>query len=304
MSKTELVLPIGNWQNKSETERIEDFSSALLELERRPNLYWITIDQLENLKKGTRTDTPHFQSEYLALESEINWAINRPEKYAAWISPQLEGVYPSARIILSKKYNDGEKVRILNVAICLALDKPATISLANIFSQYSSCNNKCLDTEKFRAAPIYFDLPKNIEFANIVEILSREKIEDIFERKIKAKSDAEQMLKPHQDKISNENSLFGQILIGASLEQQALSQGYLLNKFRDCPGILNTEALRQFGAFDSMFNFLTTNPDRYSYNDTGECKKCKEIKKVASVKDGGCGVCRDCQIKFDLGIFS
>lgn len=295
MSHLELQLDIGLWQNKPDEDIQKDVSSALLEFRRKPNLYWLSLEELTKLLDGTRTDHPIYQSERTALTELINWAAFGETECAVWISDQFEGFYKCPRLIVSKKFEERGKVRILNAAVCLPLTSKQCLRMAEAFLGVEP--DTLTDPEELRERPIEFNLPEGRSFPELVKVLTGSAIQELFTEKLKTQQDAEILVAQNKTAIINAHSLEGKILAGANLEQQALAMGYAINQFRDCPGISNIDALRMLGAFDRVYYFgtLSTSSGKYEYK-SGNCKVCKAEALV-----GPCNICVPCEAKFDSG---
>ena len=295
MRYPELQLDIGLWQNKPDEDIKKDVSSALLEFQRKPNLYWLSLEELTKLLDGTRTDHPIYQSEHTALTELVNWAAFGETEYAAWMSDQFAGFYKCPRLIISKKFEERGKVRILNVAACLSITSKQCLRIAEAFLGVEP--NTLTDPEELRDRPIEFNLPEEKSFPELVKILTGKTIQELFAEKLKTQQDAEVLVAQNKNAIKNAYSLESKILAGANLEQQALAMGYAINQFRDCPGISNMDALKMLGAFDGVYYFgtLSAKSGKYEYK-SGNCRVCKAETLV-----GPCNVCVPCEKKFDSG---
>lgn len=299
MAYPELQLDIGLWQNKTDKERVQDFSSALLEFQRRPNIYWITAGQLKKVRETARTDHPIFQSEALALDETIKWLEQGMTQYSICINPSKEGFYLWPRAILSKRFEENGQARALNIAVCLPLAPQECSRLARAFVQHSPLAIDSSNPESLRSRPIHFNLPPEKDFQALVKILTLGiNIQTLFAEKLQALEDADKILEQYHEAIRNSATRERQIFTGAQIEHQAIARGYLINQFRDCPGISNFEALKKLGSFDKVY-FYSSAKDWDNKFTPGVCRICKADTLV-----GPCKICKPCEEKFDKGEMS
>lgn len=305
--KQELALPVANWVDKEKQEIILDFASALLEFQRKPNFYILKLNKKGelDLKKGVRKDNEVFKREFKALKKTEKWIKNGPAKYQVWISGKKDGFYKASRLIISKRYSEGNFAFSNNWAFCTNSSPRECIDLANRLLNFSPQNIKINDEETLRENPIQFTPPGEEDWISFLLKITQDnfakQIEDgtVFKQKEKAVEDATPIVDKHLDDIKNAKNLLSQVVVGAEMEEDAEIAGYDTNSFRDCPGLTNTEVLAGLGAFDSLYlTIINKDPDRYKYDKIDKCKNCKVLKMVASPPQG-CGICRDCQIKFD-----
>lgn len=295
----ELQLNIGLWQKKTDKERKNDLAAALLDFQRKPNIYWLTLEELTKLLDETRIDKPIYLAEFEALNENINWAAFGETPCLAWITPEHEGFYETTRIIASKKYEEGGKVRILSVATFLPVSLKQCLRIAEFFMDLPQ--NTLVDPEEIRNRPLEFNLPEGRSFPELVKILTGKSIQELFTEKIKAQTDAGEIINQNSVTIRNSSTKLEQIFVGANIEQQALARGYQLDRFRDCPGITNTEALGILGVLNKIFLLPNVNveADKYNYNKFDICRMCKKLKMVCPPPEG-CNVCHDCTIADNL----
>lgn len=304
----ELALPVANWKDKNKEEIILDFASALLEFQRKPNFYILKLNKKGelDLKKGVRKDNEIFKREFKALEKTEKWIKNGPAKYQIWISSKKEGFYKASRVIVSKRYSEGNFAFSNNWAFCTNFSREDCVNLAKRLLNCSPQNIKIKDEEDLREKPIQFAPPEGKDWISFLLKITQDnfasQIDDgtVIKQKEKAIEDATPIVEKHISNIQNTKGLSSEIEVGAEMEKDAKNVGYDIESLRDCPGKSNTEALFELGSFNKMFlSVFDKNPDRYKYDKFDCCKKCKELKMVASPPKG-CGVCRGCQIKFDF----
>ncbi len=281
----ELALPVANWQNKSSNERTQDIASALLEFQRQPNVYWTTPDQLIRLTDTNKDSDLVYKSETTATYEEIRWILESDAECLVWISPAKEGFYKCARVVLKKKYEGGK--RILNIAVCLPIDYQ---HCKRLYTAFAGINFAEIDDQDFRDRPVEFNLPEGKTLDNLVIKLSGKSIYELMQAKTIALQDANEIEKKKSKEIDTANTLFEQIVVGASIEQEMIAKQYLINQFDDCPGKLNSQILNEL----KNTKVLARNPDRYEYNKFAHCRRCGQEKWVAD-----CKICRDCQILYD-----
>lgn len=296
MKTIELQLDIGLWQNKTDKERKEDLSAAILDFQRKPHLYCLDLEQLARLLDGTRTDHPIFQSEDEALAETMQWAAFGETQCLAWITTEAEGFYKTTRIILSRKYEEGGKVRIVNVAAFSPITKTQCLRLAEAFMNCPS--GTFTDVEEIRNRPLEFNLSEGKSFPELVKIVTGKEMFELFEDKLRAQQDSEEVISANNTAINQSSTLIEHIKVGAQIELQLIARGHLINQFRDCPGRLNGEILRMLGGFNkgSLFDrFMQTaplNPDKFDTEKT--CAICHQKRKVWPTEKEGCDVCQEC----------
>lgn len=301
--KVELALDTSKWVGKSPKYLIEDLASAILEFGRKINPYWLDYEAIKKLKKSTRRDTPIFAREYKALEQIGNWLLEDGDKYYAWISSSCD-LYPTSRIIVGKKFTEGVLCASLNRALCITNDPADCLHIANLLAEFSSKSSIFTDSEQLRSQIITFNIPQNTSLAEFLigtlgYLSEIEKIQtgQDMQDKAGAREEAKIIVLDNYRRIQNTPSGIAQIYIGASIEEQLLARGYQVNKFGDCPGITNTEALGILGAFSKIFMLSNPNPeaDKYTYNKLDTCRMCNKLKMVCPPPQG-CSVCRDCTV--------
>lgn len=301
MTKLELASPVANWKNKTSSEIIEDIASLALEWQRETNIYWTTPSQLLRLvDTNPNSNSIHLLEKTETIET-VMWSAFSEAECLAWVSGP--GFYKNGRVVLSKKYTDeiSNKIRILNISHCLAVSANDYIS---IYEKYSGVTNTNLQIEDFRDRPVEFNLAENESFDDLVFELTGKTITELANLKNSALKAATEVEKENSTNIQNATGLIEQIITGAKIEQGLVNKGFNIHTLRDCPGISNTEALQiisnLFGTKNG--NIIIYNPDRYTYDKLSNCRKCGDIKMVASPPKG-CGICRDCQILFDKDVY-
>ena len=297
----ELALPVANWQNKTHEARTQDIASVALEWQGETNIYWTTPEQIIRLTDTNKTDTPTGFSENTATFEIVQWFFGNAE-CLGWLSALKEGIYTTTRLGLKKKYTDGgREIRVLNVDIYLKIPVDKCVGL---YAMFVGENVEDITPEDFRDRPIEFNLPEGKDFNGLVKEFTGKTIPELMAIKTQAVKDGVEIEKENAKAIKDAATRYEQVQVGARIERGLLERGYPIDRPTGCPGVSNTEALRMLNSVfrDGINNLVLLNPDRYVYDKYDKCKKCEEVKLVAS-PPRGCGVCRDCQTNFDLGIF-
>ena len=299
----ELALPVANWQNKTSGERVQDIASVALEWQRKTNIYWTTPSQLLRLVDTNRSDNETYLKETTATIETVMWAAYSDAECLGWISTEKEDFYKCARVILSKKYTDGKEIRILSIAECVPLPPERCVE---IYEEFAEVFDTGLDAEEFRDRPVEFNLAKGKSFDDLVKSLTGRTLSELMAIKLATLKDATKVEQNSSNSIAQAHTKIEQIFVGAKIEQELIKLGYRIDQLRDCPGESNLDALkklRSLGILEGGNGVMKVlNPDRYKYDKLDTCLKCNQEKMIASPPQG-CGICRDCQIYFDLGIY-
>lgn len=298
----ELALPVANWQNKTSEERTQDIASVALEWQGEANIYWLTSGQVVRLTDTNKTNTETGFMENTATFEIVDWMAYGESDCLAWISALKDGVYTTTRLGLKKKYTDGRReIRVLNVDVYLEVPPEECVRL---YSKFAGEDVEDLSVEDFRDRPVEFNLPEGKTFNDLVREFTGKTIAELTAIKTQALSDGAGVEKRNRKAIESAGTIYEQIVAGARAEQELIELGYRIDRPIGCPGISNREALKRlniFGVPEGGIGVVEIlNPDRYTYDKYDKCKKCEQVKLVASSPQG-CGVCRDCQIKFDSG---
>ena len=288
----ELALPVANWKKPQEVIA-QDLASVILEFQRKPNIYWSTLEELVRLTDTNRTDNAIFQSENIATTETVSWAAFSDAECLVWISPRVEGFYKWSRVVVSRKYEENGIVRVQSVAVCLPL---SPTQCTRVYEAFASAPNS-LDDEKFNNRPVEFNLPEGKTFNDLVFNLTKKTLAELTAEKMAALNDAREVADNNYTAIHRARTPYEEVVVGTRIEQELIARGHLINQLRDCPGISNMDALKMLGAFDRVYYFgdLSTKSGKYEYK-SGNCRVCKAETLV-----GPCNVCVPCEKKFDSG---
>lgn len=288
MSIQELALPVANWKKPQEAI-VSDIASVILDFQRKPNIYWTTPSELLRLADTNRKGNEIYNNETTATLEMVLWAAFSDTEYLAWISEPKRGFYKSLRGVLCKKFEEGKNIRIMNVAFFLPLNSTQSINLFEVFANIPKNTLEAEDNISTR--PVEFNLPENKTFGDLVYLLTGKTISELTSDKISALNEAKIVVQKKYQAILSTRTIFDEILVGAIIEQNLISLGHAIHLLGDCPGILNSEALK---ILQTSLGIYIKNPDRYKYDKTAVCRRCGTEKKVAD-----CKICRECQILFD-----
>lgn len=299
----ELALPVANWQKKTSEERTQDIASVALEWQGKANIYWTTPEQIIRLTDTNKTDTETGFNENTATFEVVQWFFSDAE-CLGWLSALKDGVYETTRFGLKKKYSDGgRKIRILNVDVYLKIPVDECIGL---YAKFVGEDVGDISVEDFRDRPVEFNLPEGKTFNDLIREFTGKNLVELMSEKDVVTQDATKIEQENSNGIESAGTEYKQILVGARIEEELIKRGHAISRSIGCPGVSNREALRMLNALsvpeDGMGVIKTLNPDRYVYDKYDKCKKCEEMKMVVSPPQG-CGICRDCQILFDLGVY-
>lgn len=299
----ELALPVANWLNKTSKERAQDIASVALEWQGKANIYWTTPEQIVRLTDTNRTDNETYSSENTATFEIVQWFFSDAE-CLAWISALKKGFYKTTRLGLKKKYTDGgRKIRVLNVDVYLKIPPE---ECAKIYSDFVSEEvERDITPEDFRDRPVEFNLPEGKTFDDLIRKFTDKGLVELMAEKDKATKDAAEIEQENAEEIQSARTEYQQIFVGARIEDELIKRGHAIKESTGCPGVSNREAraMLEANVKAGIGEPEIKNPDRYgSYSKKDICKKCGEEKMVCPPPQG-CGICRDCQILFDLGIY-
>ncbi len=112
-----------SWSSLNQHQLIAEFESVSSETNRKPDVYCFEISESKLVDPNTQKPVENFvggtieKDVFLKLQE---WAISNDEGAGLWISPPSEGIYPCAKVIISKiAYDFSGKKYILNSAITL-----------------------------------------------------------------------------------------------------------------------------------------------------------------------------------------
>lgn len=289
----ELALPVANWKKPQEVIA-QDLASVILEFQRKPNIYWSTLEELVRLTDTNRTNHTVYQNENVATIETVEWAAFSDAECLAWISQRVEGFYKWSRIVVSRKYEENSIVRVQSVAVCLPLTPK---QCKRVYEAFAGIPNGSLENEEFNNRPVDLNLPKGKTFNDLVLTLTGKTIAELTVEKMAALADGREVASNNYTAINRASTFYEQVRVGATIEQELIARGHKINQLRDCPGMLNIEAFATFRVFERTNYSQTILPDsgKYEYK-SGNCRVCKSETLV-----GPCNICVPCEKKFDSG---
>ncbi|TSC88766.1 MAG: hypothetical protein G01um10145_792 [Microgenomates group bacterium Gr01-1014_5] len=291
----ELALPVANWK-KSQEVIAQDLASVILEFQRKPNIYWTTLEELVRLTDTNRTNHPVYQNENTATTETVSWAAFSDAECLAWISSRVDGFYKWSRVVVSRKYEENGIVRVQSVAVCLPLSPTQCV---RVYEAFADAPNS-LDDEEFNDRPVEFNLPEGKTFNDLVLTLTKKTIAQLTAEKMAALKDGREIAGNNHTAIISASTLYEQVFVGAKIEQEIIARGHLINQLRDCPGILNSEMLNLMTS--DTFPGVATLQNIDKFKTRRACASCGFEKYVWGAEDGGCNVCLKCNLEYDLGL--
>jgi hypothetical protein len=135
-----------NWtRDYSSGQLISDLASVHYETHHGSDSYYyltggndfISPETGQPIRPFVDTTTPIGKKEGFVYDSLYSWANNRKEGLAVWISPPVEGLFPSTKIILHEITKRGGERAVLNRAILADINTGGIIDIANRFSLHS-----------------------------------------------------------------------------------------------------------------------------------------------------------------------
>jgi len=168
------MLPV--WDGKPVEQKIEEFLSFGTETKRIPDRYKLIIKERlfspitgKPVEDSVEKDSPVGKIEFEAFKKIQDFAVNNETGTAIWISPLIEGLYPSSKIIFSSiDQENGEKI-LFNCSLILDANEKECLDLANLIS--ISEGIKFNNTNEIRKNPIFMDTKMAISWMESLVML-------------------------------------------------------------------------------------------------------------------------------------
>lgn len=177
--KKEVASYIAAWENTLPEQLAEELASLSLETKRIPDPYsFLITDDGElfsptankKIKDSVEDKLSRLGNlEYQAVVSIEKWAAQSDEGAAVWLSPPLEGVYPTAKIIISEIQLSGGIKRLFNRALVFDFSEKECFELACNLANFSQNQPDFTNLDQVRSTP--FILRKGAKWMNILEEL-------------------------------------------------------------------------------------------------------------------------------------
>ncbi len=233
------MLPV--WDDKPIEQKIEEFISFGTETKRIPDRYKFLIrDKLispitgKPVEDSIEKNSPVGEIEFEAYKKIQDFSVNNETGTVIWISPLLENVYPSSKIIFSNiNYENGQKI-LFNCSLVIDVNKEECLDLASLIS--ISEGIKFENTEEVRKSPIFMDTKMAVDWMESLITLTKQ-----FE-----KEEKEQLLLKYrqvQSMILNIPSNLSRYQQAEYLVQQGLQNGILGEAKTSCGGAIKKDNL-------------------------------------------------------------
>lgn len=174
-----------DWNDKPVEQRIEEFISFGTETKRIPDRYKLVIkDKLispvtgkvveDSIEKNSTVGKLEFE----AFEKIQDFAVKNDTGTSIWISPSIEDLYPSSKIIFSSIDYENEKKILFNCSLIIDANEEECLDLANLISV--SEGMKFENSDEIRKNPIFMDTKMAINWMESMVMLK-----DQFEKEKK-----------------------------------------------------------------------------------------------------------------------
>jgi hypothetical protein len=276
-----LALDVNNWQARQRSQIVDDFAGALLEnqeasLEDRINTFSISLEELKRMR--LRNETPQDELENAAVKGLISWAEENIEGQAFWISPPSSS-YSESRFIIYSLESFGDQKIITFRAICGKETINDCLAIAEQIAAFSTVGlPEFAGSDDLRRITIPFHYRGYQSWVGLMEAVFGqspvwEKIKsgaDLTEHE-KAKEVAERVIDRHLEYIFLTKGRYEQIVLGATLEEEAARAGFKMQLTGSC-GISNTLLLSKeqtLSPFNTLFSGHTEHTKHF------DCPRCK-----------------------------
>lgn len=260
----EMYVMLPDWDDKPIEQVIEEFISFGTETKRIPDRYkFLVKDKLispiteKPIENSIEKNSPIGEIEFEAFKKIQDFSINNKTGTAIWISPLLENVYPSSKIIFSSiDYENGEKI-LFNCSLVIDVNKEECLDLANLISISEGIKFESVD--EIRRNPIFMDTKMAASWMeSLIKLTHQLEREENEQLQLKYKQ--------VQSMILNMPMNLNRYQQAEYLVQQGLQNGILGKAKTSCSGTIKEDSMTATETFSE--NSIDLNESFF------ECPKC------------------------------